>query len=223
MAVSFFEQGFEIINGLLSADELASLDVALGNIELEGKTGGIRHADKKIKAISELALSKKLVGLAQCYLLEKPALVRVILFDKTPENNWLVTWHQDRTLAVSAKFDAESWGPWSMKEGVHHVQPPQDVLDQMITCRIHLDDSHEKNGCLNIMPQSHKLGLIPLSKIKNYVSKKESVACVADAGSVLVMRPHLLHSSSKAIMPSRRRVIHIEYSCYELPVGISWA
>jgi hypothetical protein len=37
--------------------------------------------------------------------------VRAILFDKTPENNWALGWHQDRTIAVAARRDAAGYGP----------------------------------------------------------------------------------------------------------------
>jgi ectoine hydroxylase-related dioxygenase (phytanoyl-CoA dioxygenase family) len=110
-----------------------------------------------------------------------------------------------------------------VKEGVLHVQPPPQVLDKMITLRVHLDDTHEENGCLRVIPRSHQLGLLTPDEIHQYVSCSSPVSCVASAGSVLVMRPHLLHASNKAINPARRRVIHIEYSSYQLPSGVSWA
>ncbi|WP_141215531.1 hypothetical protein [Hahella sp. CCB-MM4] len=50
-----------------------------------------------------------------------------------------------------------------------------------------------------------------------------SVSCEAIEGSILVMRPHLLHASSKAIAPTNRRILHVEYSDYRLPEGIHWA
>jgi hypothetical protein len=40
--------------------------------------------------------------------------VRGILFDKVPEANWKVPWHQDVTIAVQNRVEADGFGPWSM-------------------------------------------------------------------------------------------------------------
>ena len=47
--------------------------------------------------------------------------------------------------------------------------------------------------------------------------------CTAKAGDVLVMRPLLLHSSSPAMQPLHRRVIHTEYAAIALPEGLEWS
>jgi ectoine hydroxylase-related dioxygenase (phytanoyl-CoA dioxygenase family) len=104
-----------------------------------------------------------------------------------------------------------------------HVQPPIAVLNQMITFRIHLDDSSQANGCLKVLPKSHELGILDQNEIQEYVQHNRSVICEARSGSALVMRPHILHASSKAKNPSQRRVLHLEYSSFKLPSGISWA
>jgi hypothetical protein len=36
------------------------------------------------------------------------------------------------------------------------------------------------------------------------------------------MRPLLLHASSAAVRPQRRRVVHIEYAAPELSGGLEW-
>ena len=220
--MSNLENGFEIIDGFLNQHQVDSICEELSLIKLPTKAGGFRNAEKKFDFIKELVSSDILTKSAQNYLEGEPNLVRVILFDKTPENNWLVTWHQDRTVAVSEKFYDEEWGPWSIKDEVHHVQPPLEVLNQMITFRIHLDDTNEENGCLRVMPKSHELGVLSHTQIQQYVEQHTPISCPAKAGSALVMRPHILHSSSKATAPSQRRVLHIEYSSYQLTRGIKW-
>jgi ectoine hydroxylase-related dioxygenase (phytanoyl-CoA dioxygenase family) len=114
---------------------------------------------------------------AEKYLTGEPKLVRVILFDKTAANNWLVTWHQDKTVAVSQRHDISGWGPWSIKDGVHHVQPTIDVLNQMVTFRIHLDDSMEEKGCLRLIPKSHTNGIMSHEEIQHYVRRHEQKLC----------------------------------------------
>src|SRR5690606_16226043 len=84
--------------------------------------------------------------------------VRSILFDKTPDANWKVAWHQDLSIAVRERADVAGYGPWSRKDGVVHVEPPTSVLKRMVTLRLHLDDCNAENGPLRVLPGSHAHG-----------------------------------------------------------------
>ncbi len=65
-----------------------------------------------------------------CRLAGRPArLVRILAFDKTLAANWGVPWHQDRTIAVKQRVAIDSFGPWSVKAGVPHVEPPPALLE----------------------------------------------------------------------------------------------
>lgn len=219
----FSNNGFEILDNILTASELAPIKFELEQLALPILTAGVRNADKKFPSINALITSTKLLDKAKQYLNGKPSVVRVILFDKTPDNNWLVTWHQDKTICVSEQKEISGWGPWTLKDGVHHVQPSLDVLNQMVTFRIHLDDSTLETGCLRVIPNSHSQGVLSNTQIQEITNTQNAVDCTAGAGSILVMRPHLLHASSKATTPSQRRVIHVEYSSYKLPENLVWA
>lgn len=223
LTVAYFNEGYEIIEDFLSQDQLQSIRVELEEFRLAKASGGVRNIDKKARSVGDLATSDYMRNQAKNYLTGSPFLVRGILFDKTPESNWLVCWHQDRTVAVSERFERAGWGTWTVKDGTHHVQPPIKVLEQMVTFRIHLDATDTTNGCLRVMAGSHSVGLLGSAQIQQYVSSNHPVHCKAPAGSALVMRPHILHSSGKATQPSRRRVLHLEYSSYELPEGVQWA
>jgi hypothetical protein len=220
--MSFTKNGFEIFNNALTDEDLVPIKAELQQVSLPEFTAGIRNADKKFLSINGLITSHKLLDKAKQYLSGAPSIVRVILFDKTPDNNWLVSWHQDKTICVSERKEMTGWGPWTLKDGIHHVQPPLDVLNQMVTFRIHLDDSTLETGCLRVIPKSHSLGILSNNQIQEIANKQNAVDCVAEAGSILVMRPHLLHASSKAALPSQRRVIHVEYSSYNLPLNLKW-
>lgn len=93
----------------------------------------------------------------------------------------------------------------------------------MVAFRVHLDDTDEKNGCLKVIPNSHKLGILAQNEIDLISKKEQPFSCTVKAGDALIMRPHLLHSSSKSVIPSHRRVVHIEFSSYQLPCNLSWA
>lgn len=221
--VPFSDNGFEILNNVVAASDIEFITNEVVSSDIKRRRGGIRNAEKKYHSIQSLVSSKELINKAQGYLSGKPKIVRVIYFDKTQENNWFVTWHQDRTVAVTQRFKLEGWGPWSKKEGIHHVQPPVEILNNMITFRIHLDTANEQNGCLKVIPGSHKHGVLSSDEIHQYCESYDTVYCEVYKGGMLIMRPHLLHSSSKALNPTNRRVVHVEYSGYCLPTGISWA
>ena len=147
--------------------------------------------------------------------------VRGIFFNKNPRGNWKVSWHQDCVIAVRERVDVEGWGPWSRKAGVNHVRPATQILRQMVSLRIHLDDCSASNGPLRVIPGSHAEPFLSDTQIQNW-PKESAVTCVVGRGDAILMRPLLLHSSSAASVPSNRRVIHLEFAAHELPNGVQW-
>ena len=89
--------------------------------------------------------------------------------------------------------------------------------------RLHLDSADTSNGCLNVIPKSHHLGILSQVELTEVINKQRPYECEVEAGDLVLMKPHTLHASSKSIKPSHRRVIHIEYSNYELPSNLQWA
>jgi ectoine hydroxylase-related dioxygenase (phytanoyl-CoA dioxygenase family) len=215
--------GFEIIEGVLSSQEAERLVSLLDSQKIAPLRGGIRRIEQLVPAVAVLAQSSRLLAIAKLHILGQPHLVRAIYFDKSPENNWFVTWHQDRTVAVSERFEKAGWEPWSLKAGAWHVQPPIEVLESMITIRVHLDAATADNGCLKIAPGSHRLGLLASEAVLEYVDRNQVVFCETPVGGAVVMRPHALHASEKSRSNAARRVLHFEYCSFQLPDGITWA
>lgn len=215
--------GVEIKKDLVSSDLVKAVIDEIEVYNEKMPKHGIRNVDKKFVSISNIVGCKELLNEARQVLGKDPQVVRVIFFDKTPEKNWLVTWHQDKTVALNSKINIEGWGPWTLKDKTHHVQPPLSVLNQMVTFRVHLDAASDENGCLKVIPSSHELGILKQNEIDEIVKNNEVMFCEVKAGDTVVMRPHILHSSSKSLIPEHRRVVHIEFSSYELPNNTSWA
>ena len=221
--MSIEENGFEIHSNFLGNDSIREIVAEIEALDFSYPKHGIRNAQKKLASVKNLVNSDLLLEKAKIYLSGNPKIVRVIIFDKTPAKNWLVTWHQDKTISVDDKKEIDGWGPWTLKDGVHHVQPELKVLEEMVTLRIHLDDTNESNGCLKVIPKSQSLGILSKSELDRVVAESEEYICSVKSGDLLVMRPHLLHSSSKGTNPSHRLIIHVEYSSFELPMGLAWA
>ncbi|MEM8816557.1 MAG: phytanoyl-CoA dioxygenase family protein [Pseudomonadota bacterium] len=224
LAASCFEKdGVEIRKGVLPRKVIESIksDIDLGSPKLQKY--GIRNLENRFESIADLVSDDGLLSLAGQLLGGDPSLVRALFFDKTPAKNWLVSWHQDKTVALNATADLAGWGPWSVKDGVHHAQVPESVLNRMITIRLHLDSADEDNACLEVIPGSHKHGVLEQREIAEVVSNAAALPCVVDAGDAVIMRPHVVHRSRKSRQPSHRRVVHLEFSDFELPRGRAWA
>lgn len=221
--MTFSNDGVEIVSGVLSPEEMRAVteEISLGCTAL--RSHGIRNLEKKFRSIAALASANNVLALVQRYLGRRPALVRALFFDKSPGYNWAVGWHQDKTVTLNRRADLEGWGPWSCKEGVHHVQPPRDVLDAMVTVRLHLDSADEQNGPLRVLPGSHREGILSDARVDELAAASRAITCAVAAGDAVVMRPLIVHSSPKSQAGVHRRVVHLEYTAYELPTGLQWA
>jgi Protein involved in biosynthesis of mitomycin antibiotics/polyketide fumonisin len=148
-------------------------------------------------------------------------IVKSIYFDKPGDSNWFVSYHQDLTISVDKKIELEGFGPWTVKQNQFAVQPPLPVLESNFTIRIHLDDTDEHNGALRVIPGSHLKGIIRSETID--WSKETEITCKVKRGGIMLMRPLLLHASSRSTNNKRRRVIHIEFSNKRLPEPLQWS
>jgi len=148
--------------------------------------------------------------------------VRALLFDKTAATNWALGWHQDRTIVVRARRAAPGFGPWTVKQGLHHVAPPFALLAGMVTLRVHLDAVPVTNAPLRIAPGSHRAGLVAVDTIAEVVRHHGSHDCLAAAGDIWLYATPILHASDRATHPARRRVLQIDYAGFDLPHGLEW-
>lgn len=220
--MQFFENGCEIVKDFISENWHSTILNEIEASEVSTEISGVRNINKKLKSVAEYLNSTEFKERASHFVPVNAQLVRAILFNKSPESNWFVTWHQDKTVSVSSKFEESGWGAWSVKENTLHVQPPLAVLESMVTIRIHLDSTPKENGCLKVIPNSHKLGLLSCEQINDVVASGEVHFCEAEKCDALIMRPHLLHASSKSSEPSNRRVLHFEFSNWQLPGAVCW-
>lgn len=209
--------GFVIVPRVIGAGEQQELLATLGPVSGAGRRGLLA-----LPAIAAFARSPQLLAIVRPHLPSEPLPVRAIYFDKSPDANWLVPWHQDLTLALRARAEVSGFGPWSRKDGIPHVQPPVELLQQMLTVRLHLDDADESNGALRVLPGSHRLGRLAPERVQELRSQQSDFLCAVSAGDALLMRPLLLHASSRSSSARHRRVLHIEYAAFPLPDGLHW-
>jgi hypothetical protein len=164
-------------------------------------------------------------GLRSRGLLDAAAVaLQCTLFRKGIERNWLVAMHQDLSVPVAGRVDHPRLTGWSVKRGRCHVQPPVALLAGLLAVRLHLDACGDGDGPLRVVPGSHRFGRLDAEKMKSLRSQLGEIECEVETGGMMLMRPLLLHASSRATRPTgRRRVLHFVYGPPEPGYGLRWS
>ena len=147
-------------------------------------------------------------------------LVRGLYFDKPPEQTWALPWHKDMTIAVrDHRQPLGSFQKPTRKAGVPHVEAPRELLDAMLTMRIHLDDVTEMNGPMRVIPGSHRTGKTMT------IDETQRRSILVRKRDVLLIRPLVAHASAASHPDNteHRRILHLEFAGWsELPDGYAW-
>jgi len=206
--------GYHWIRQNLSANDIAALRsvfIAKNNqrLILANQSGEFRAA---------------LWNITQCVRSVMPEAkpVRAIAFNKSHDENWAVSWHQDRIISVREKKNTEGYSNWSRKAGVWHCEPPLDILEKILAVRIHLDDATDQTGALEILEASHKFGKVTADKTKSTIKQCKPIMCEAQTGDILIMKMLMLHRSKPSLSARPRRAIRLDYSAVNLPTPLNW-
>lgn len=225
---NFSKNGFAVINHIYSDEEINKILNAIENADSGKDTFrkssdlfAIRQVLKEIPEINQIIFNVNLKNLIREFIGNDFFIVKSIYFDKPETSNWYVPYHQDLTISVDKKIDLENFNFWTKKHNQFAVQPPIEILENIVTIRIHLDKTNEKNGALKIIPTSHSKKIYRPETI-DWSNEKE-VICNVEKGGVMLMKPLLLHSSSRTTNNQKRRVVHIELSNFELTNEINWS
>lgn len=222
------ENGFTIINNIFSEEEIEKISDVIQNIDTSKETFrksedlfAIRQFLKEIPDVKEFIFNDNIKEIIKEIFGEKYFGVKSIYFDKPEKSNWYVAYHQDLTISVDKKVNLENFGPWTTKQNQFAVQPPLEILENIFTIRIHLDDTDENNGALKVVPKSHAKGIYRPETI-DWNVETENI-CNVKNGGLMIMKPLLLHGSNRTTNGKKRRVIHIEFSDKELPEELNWS
>jgi ectoine hydroxylase-related dioxygenase (phytanoyl-CoA dioxygenase family) len=224
------EHGFSIVENVTAEKEVEALRSAIElainesrdstSVRDRGGVYAIRNVTEVVPEVRALHRHSGIAQLVEPILGSKAMLVRGLMFDKSPESNWGIFWHQDLSIAVRQREDVPDFGPWSVKAGIQHVQPPPSILKKMLTVRLHLDDCIESNGALRVLPGSHRSSRLNMFESETLQQNTDPTTCCVNSGGAVMMRPLLLHSSHRATDAVRRRVIHLEFAAEKLPAPI---
>lgn len=205
------DEGYGLIPDVFAPSEIQSLLSHIGEEALPRTRAGVRHAMRS-PTVAKIANDPRMLDIARKILGLGAIPFRATLFEKLPDSNWLVAWHQDTALPLQARVEASGWGPWSIKDGVHYAHAPAKALEKVIALRLHLDDSDLDNGPLRVLPCTHTKGVLTDDEILSFAAQGSSVECMMPKGGIIAMRPLLIHASSKSQNDTPRRVLHIEFA-----------
>lgn len=180
----------------------------------------IRQFLKEAPSVEKLIFNNVLKEILESIFGKEYFVVKSIYFDKPEESNWFVGYHQDLTISVDKKLELKDFSNWTLKQNQYSVQPSDEVLKNICTVRIHLDDTNEENGALKVISNSHH-EVIRLDTF-DFKNKKETF-CNVPKGGIMIMKPLLFHASNKTTNKEKRRVIHLEFSNKNLPNELSWS
>jgi hypothetical protein len=143
--------------------------------------------------------------------------IDAVFFDKHQDARWSVPGHQDRSMPV-----ADGSGVAKRRRGdIAYAEPSPDTLASLLAVRIHFDDADLSSGALQVVPRSHRRGLLDAQAIRA-IPLADYQTCVVSRGDVLLMRPLLLHRSGSPTVPRQRRVLHVVYAPRELLGAHPW-
>ncbi|WP_196890260.1 WYL domain-containing protein [Aureivirga sp. CE67] len=215
-------KGFSVLEKVYTTNELRRI---IGVLEKEGitkneKVYAQRKLLQKVPTLKGILFNRNLRNLLE-RIDERAVLTKAIYFDKSEKFNWVVPWHQDAMINVKFKKETDGYYGWTKKGEVISVCPPEQILQNTFTVRIHLDDVDDSNGVLKVIPGSHKTRLED-AEVKAITQNSIPHHCNVDAGGVHLMKPLILHSSLKSETKKRRRVIHLEFCSEFLPNNLVW-
>ncbi|BAU53617.1 phytanoyl-CoA dioxygenase family protein [Mucilaginibacter gotjawali] len=222
------DSGFSVFEDIYTIDEINSIGAILNKADRSEKTFrqtadlfAIRQFLKVLPEVKPLVFNQNLRSVIDALFGNDYFVVKSIYFDKPEKSNWFVAWHQDLTISVDKKADVPGYSAWTVKHDQFSVQPAVEILKDIFTIRIHLDDTDGNNGALKVIPGSHLKGIYRAEEI--VWNSEAPITCNVKSGGIMIMRPLLMHASDRTTSNKTRRVIHIEFSRDKLPLGLNWA
>jgi len=213
------EVGHIVRPGLLSAEEVATINAEFDRIVADGtRPGLVLEKDGRTlrsgfnphlysDVFGRLVRHPQLLGAVEGLLGEPAYVFQLVVNDKAPFNGDVWYWHQDYPTYRADDHIAEC---------------------RMVNALIFLDEVTQFNGPLMVVPGSHrmesewpdestqgtsyKIRYSGTGTIEAEVQRGGIVAPTGPAGSVMFMHPNVLHGSGSNLSPWRRRMISLTYN-----------
>ncbi|WP_298425058.1 phytanoyl-CoA dioxygenase family protein [uncultured Kordia sp.] len=219
--------GFAVLDRMYSNSEVEAIRSCIEKVNAEqgfaessANLFAIRQVMTKIPELKSLLFTDKFHKLLATIFDKSCFLTKAIYFDKPSKSNWFVAYHQDLSISVDRREDVSSYKNWTFKKGQIGVQPPLDILENIVTIRIHLDKTEKENGALKVIPTSHQKGIYRPETIDWNIETEH--ICEVKKGGVMLMKPLTLHASERTTNHKQRSVLHLEFSTKQLKKPLQW-
>ncbi len=199
----YHEQGYVVVDGVFSRDELAAMDKELDRLVDEGASDGahgkgwIMSLGLVSKATEVFCADDSILDLVASVVHPGIAIYSAKLVTKESQEEAVCHWHQDDAYYTRHSQSATRMSVW-----------------------IPLQDTELEHGCLELIPGSHKRGLQPTSLRKTGtctlamdvdVNLDERIYCPVKAGSMILFSAMLWHASAGNQTDQRRRAFIVSY------------
>ncbi len=203
--------GYTILEGVFTPDEMARTIALVEALEARNSdtTSGITHAGiatftshlaEQDPEIAAFAKHPRIVEIATAILGPDVDLYWNQSVFKKPEGNRIFPWHQD-----------DAYTP---------VEPAG-----YLTLWLALTDATPENGCISVLPGSHKGGLRPHERTEYGLAghpadhPDQGVLAPVKAGSVVVFSSLTLHKSGPNVSKEERKALVLQYAAKGLRLG----
>jgi ectoine hydroxylase-related dioxygenase (phytanoyl-CoA dioxygenase family) len=212
----FKEQGYLVVEGVFAPDEVLRLQQACDDLAAKAhgltvstdrfKLAVFKDSGKIVQQIGDphemagvwmdLVRDARLLDMVETLIGPNLMVYYSQLMMKAPRQGFTAPWHQDFAFFPHNRSN-------------------------ILACTVAIDEATEENGCIRVIPGSHKLGLINhydeegvftgIVRDERDFDPTTEVALPAKAGSVLFWHALTLHSSHPNRSEKPRRALVIEY------------
>lgn len=204
MNAFYEENGYLLVPGVFDAGEVQEMQAAIARI-LDAEAGDVNHL---WGAVEDRSLVLKGHHDLQYHdavftrMVAHPRLVAVLRMLIGPN----VQLHHSKMLVKPP----EQGAPFPMHQDYPFFPHERHT---MLAASVHLDDTDEENGCLHVVPGSHKLGPLEAEGESHTVDYplESGTPCEAKAGDVLFFNYLTIHGSGVNRSSRTRRNVLFQY------------
>lgn len=200
-------QGFLIVPDVFRAEDLDALDRQLDALISGGggasgpRAGWLFQASSRSELVAGFAADPRILALLEGVVHPGIAIHSTKLVTKRPRSDIECHWHQDEAFYTDR-------------------DDPATVSRTRMSVWVPFQDSDERNGCLHVVPESHRWGLKEyeiqshgtcVRKLKTDFDFSTAVPIPVRAGSVVLFNAYLWHHSKGNSTDRARRAFIISY------------
>ena len=220
------EHGYIIIEDFLKRPQLDTLLTSLDNLVTEkarnlNKDAGDFNLEKAEGGINGQAIAPGLLRKIQSIVDYNPEFAELAQNDRLLDLvedliGPTIYYHSSKLMFKPAKHGGIK--PWHQDYAYWASTKPEQV-----TCWLALDDATEENGCMQLIPGSHKWGLIKHGENELQVHPKDlpvekKLIAPMKAGSLLCFHVLTFHYSGPNRSDKHRRAFIVDFDPNERPV-----